>query len=55
MCPKAGNITPRPLPSYSPELNPVERRWAYLHSHYLSNRAYEDYENLCDCCVAASA
>ena len=33
------NITLLYLPPYSPELNPVERLWAYLHSHYLSNRA----------------
>ena len=26
------------LPPYSPKLNPVERVWAYLRSHYLSNR-----------------
>jgi transposase len=36
------------LPPYSPELNPVERLWAYLRSHYLSNRAYETYKALLD-------
>lgn len=41
-----GNITLLPLPPYSPELNPVERVWAYLKSHYLSNRAFVDYEDL---------
>jgi len=40
------NITLLHLPSYSPELNPVERLWAYLKSHYLGNRIYEDYEQL---------
>jgi DDE superfamily endonuclease len=25
------NITLEPLPAYSPELNPVERIWLYLH------------------------
>ena len=40
------NMTLLPLPPYSPELNPVERLWAYLRSHYLSNRAYKDYEDL---------
>jgi hypothetical protein len=30
----------------------VERVWAYLRGHYLSNRAYEDYECLFDCCGA---
>ena len=34
------------LPPYSPELNPVERLWAYLRSHYLSNRVYDDYDHL---------
>lgn len=36
------------LPPYSPELNPVERVWAYLRSHYLANRAYDDYQHLLD-------
>lgn len=40
------NITIHCLPPYSPELNPVERVWAYLKSHYLSNRVYDDYEHL---------
>jgi transposase len=42
------NITILLLPSYSPELNPIENLWHYLRSHYLSNRAYEDYDHLCD-------
>jgi transposase len=40
------NMTLLHLPPYSPELNPVERLWGYLRSHYLSNRAYKDYNNL---------
>ncbi len=40
------NMTLLPLPPYSPELNPVERLWAYLRSHYLSNRVYRDYDDL---------
>ena len=40
------NMTLLHLPPYSPELNPVERLWAYLRSHYLSNRAYKDYDDL---------
>jgi len=40
------NITILYLPPYSPELNPIERLWAYLRSHYLANRAYRDYEHL---------
>jgi transposase len=42
------NITPLFLPPYSPELNPVERLWAYLKSHFLSNRAHTDYQALLD-------
>lgn len=40
------NITLHRLPAYSPELNPIERVWAYLRSHYLSNSVYEDYDQL---------
>lgn len=40
------NITVLYLPPYSPELNPVERLWADLRSHYLSNRVFEDYAHL---------
>jgi transposase len=40
------NVTLMFLPPYSPELNPAERVWAYLRSHYLSNRAYADYDEL---------
>lgn len=40
------NITLLHLPPYSPELNPVERVWAYLRSHYLSNRVFKSYEEL---------
>jgi transposase len=42
------NVTILYLPPYSPELNPVERLWAYLRSHYLANRAYDDYKHLLD-------
>jgi len=34
------------MTAYSPELNPVERLWAYLKSHYLSNRIYAHYKHL---------
>lgn len=43
-----GNITLLHLPPYSPELNPVERVWAYLKSRYLSNRVFKDYDDLFD-------
>ena len=41
-----GNITLLPLPPYSPELNPVERVWSWLKSHHLSNRVFDDSEDL---------
>lgn len=47
------NVTPLYLPPYSPELNPVERLWAYLKSHHFSNRVYESYESLLDAGVDA--
>jgi transposase len=38
------------LPAYGPELNAIERLWGYLKSHYLSNRAYTDYDDLLNTC-----
>jgi transposase len=40
------NITLLHLPPYSPELNGSERIWGFLRSHYLSNRVYQDYDEL---------
>jgi transposase len=40
------------LPPYCPELNPVERLWLYLRSHYWSNRVYEDIGALEEAAVA---
>jgi transposase len=48
------NVSLLHLPSYSPELNPVERVWSYLRSHYLSNRVYGDYDAIFDACTAAT-
>ena len=39
-----GNVTLLPLPSASPELNPLERIWLYLRERYLSHRVLDDYE-----------
>ncbi len=36
------------LPPYSPELNPIERVWLYLKSHYLCNRVFADEDALLD-------
>ena len=40
------NMTLLYLPPYSPELNGAERIWAFLRSHYLSNRVFKDYDEL---------
>ena len=42
------NITLLPLPSASPQLNPVERVWLYLRERYLSHRVLDDYHALLD-------
>lgn len=42
------NVTLLYLPPYSPELNPIERLWAYLKQHYLSNRIFENEVHLYD-------
>ena len=46
------NLSVLKLPPYSPELNPVERLWLYLRSHYWSNRVYEDIETLEEAAVS---
>ena len=40
------NVSLIQLPPYSPELNPVENLWHYLHAHRWSNRLYRDYDAL---------
>jgi len=47
------NLTLHFLPPYSPKLNPVERLWTWLRSHYLANRMYEDYAALVDAACEA--
>lgn len=47
------NIVILHLPPYSPELNPVENLWGYLRSHFLSNRAFDDYDHLMQASGAA--
>ncbi len=47
------NISLLYLPAYSPELNAIERLWGYLKSHYLSNRAYGNYDDLLNTCREA--
>ena len=40
------NITPILLPSQSPELNPVEQIWQFLHANFLSNRVFKTYDEI---------
>ena len=47
------NVTLVHLPSYSPELNPVERVWLYLRERFLSLRVFADYRAIVDACCAA--
>ena len=47
------NLTLLILPPYSPELNPAERIWRYLRSHWLSNRVFADIGDVMDACVDA--
>jgi DDE superfamily endonuclease len=50
------NLTLLPLPSYSPELNPVENVWQYLRQNRLSLRVWPDYDAIvATCCEAWNA
>jgi transposase len=44
------NISLLPLPSYSPELNPVENVWQFLRQSYLSNRVFDSYTDIVNAC-----
>ena len=48
-----GNITLLALPPYSPELNPVERIWHYLRSHWLANSVFPSLADIMDACEMA--
>ena len=47
------NLTPILLPSRSPELNPVEQVWQYLRANFLSNRVFDDYDDIIDAACQA--
>ena len=47
------NITPVLLPPRAPELNPAENIWQYLRQTYLSNRVFEDYDDIVDAACQA--
>lgn len=41
------NMTLPHSPPYSPERNPITRVWAFLRSHYLSNRVFTRSPTAC--------
>jgi transposase len=47
------NMTLVPLPSYAPQLNPVERLWLHMKARYLSHRLHADYEAIRDAACEA--
>ena len=47
------NITLLALPPYSPELNPGERIWHYLRSHWLANSVFRSLADIMDACDMA--
>ena len=42
------NVVPLFLPAASPELNPMEQVWQWLKDHFLSNRVFDNYEDIED-------
>jgi hypothetical protein len=44
------NLTLLPLPSYSPELNPVENVWGYLRQNKLGHRVRDGYDAIVATC-----
>ena len=47
------NMTIVHLPSYSPELNPQENIWEYLKNNFLSNKIFENLEDITNACCDA--
>lgn len=47
------NITLVHLPSYSPELNAIEKVWQYLRDLYLSGRLFSGTRAIVDACCTA--
>eukprot|EP01037_Dinobryon_pediforme_P020049 gene20049-20580_t len=47
------NVSLVHLPSYSPELNPVERVWLYLKQRFLSHRLFADERAIVEACARA--
>jgi len=46
------NITLLILPSYAPELNPVENVWQYLRQNKLAIRVFQNHDEIVDACCA---
>ncbi len=47
------NLSIFKLPSYSPELNPIEQVWGWLRQRHLANRGFKGYEDIVDACSQA--
>ena len=47
------NVTLLPLPSYAPELNPMENVWEYLHANKLCALVWNSYEAIVEGCRKA--
>ena len=47
------NITPLPIPPYSPELNPMENIWDYLRGNKLSHTVWDSYDAIVQACAEA--
>jgi len=47
------NITLLPLPSYCPELNPMENVWHYLRENTLCSVVWDSYQAIVDACTTA--
>jgi hypothetical protein len=47
------NIRLLPLPSYSPELNPMENVWDYLRQNKLCSTVWDGYDDIIEACKTA--
>jgi hypothetical protein len=42
-----------PLPSHSPQLDPIENIWAYLRGNVLNRRVWDSYDEIVEACCTA--
>ena len=47
------NISLLPLPSTSPQLNPIENVWAFLRANHLNQRVWDSHDAIVDTCCQA--